>query len=514
MDLKGWQDILLQSLSVGVIMQDADGVIFHCNPAAELLLGRSRREIERSGAIFQRDYSFREDGAIYPEHFYPANMVFKTGRAVRDVSIRVLRPDYSVGWLRVSAAPVALEDGSGDSGGSGGRQLHGVITMLYDMTDQKQMEIDMLRRNDELSQRFSTHTIKLELALDQLELAVNASNTGLWDWDLLTDKVSYSLNWKSQLGYADHEIGDCISEWKERLHPDDRDWLLEAMHGYRQKPAGSLENEYRMRHRNGSYRWMLSRAMAIRNSDGTSVRILGSHIDITERKLAEQSLLRLTQELRDVSRELARVEEAERRRFVQELHDTIGAGLTALSINMTIMRNQLSLRSLEDMESRLNDSISLLDETTDATRHLMAELRPPVLDDYGLAAAIRWQADVFAERNELNVSVDINGLEGRLEPEAEISLFRIVQSALTNISKHAAASDVDIVLNAADGKTTLTITDNGVGFCTDTLAKYKINPTWGLVSMRERAEAVGGSLSIHSSVGYGTTVVVKLESKR
>jgi two-component system sensor histidine kinase UhpB len=501
MDLHAWHDVLFQSLSVGVVLQYSNKTIVDCNAAAEALLGRTKRDIMQSGAIFQKEYSFLEDGAIYPEQFYPATVVFETGRPVRDMTIRVLRPDYSVGWLRVSAAPVMQENDS---------QPCGVITLLYDMTDQKQMEIDMLRRNHDLSQRFSAHTIKLELALGQLELAVNASNTGLWDWDLLTDRVSYSLNWKSQLGYAEHEIGNGISEWEGRLHAKDHDWVLAAIRAYLQKSEGSLENEYRVCHRNGSYRWMLSRAMAIRNSNGMPVRILGSHIDITERKLAEQSLLRLTKELRDVSRELARVEEAERRRFVQELHDTIGAALTALSINMTIMRNQLSQGSLVDMETRLDDSISLLDETTDATRNLMAELRPPVLDDYGLAAAIRWQADVFSERNDLNVTVNITALENRFEPEVEISLFRIVQSALTNISKHASASDVDILLSADAGAATLTISDNGVGFCPGSLAKQKANPTWGLVSMRERAEAVGGSLTIHSAVGQGTQVIVKL----
>jgi two-component system sensor histidine kinase UhpB len=501
MDSTVWHDVLFRSLSVGVVLQYSNKAIFDCNAAAESLLGRTKRDIVQSGAIFQKEYSFLEDGEIYPEQFYPATVAFETGQAVRDVTIRVLRPDYSVGWLRVSAAPVMLGDES---------QPHGVITLLYDMTDQKRMEVDMLRRNDELSQRFSAHTIKLELALDQLELAVNASNTGLWDWDLLADRVSYSLNWKSQLGYAEHEIGNGIFEWEDRLHVKDREWVLKAIQTYLRKSDGPLENEYRMRHRNGNYRWMLLRAMAIRDSDGTPVRILGSHIDITERKLAERSLLRLTQELRDVSRELARVEEAERRRFVQELHDTIGAALSALSINMTIMRNQLSRGSVADIETRLDDSISLLDETTDATRNLMAELRPPVLDDYGLAAAIRWQADVFSERNDLNVTVNISALEGRYEPEVEISLFRIVQSALTNISKHASASDVDILLSADAGDTTLIISDNGVGFCPGASAKHKTNPTWGLVSMRERAEAVGGSLTIHSAVGKGTQVIVKL----
>jgi two-component system sensor histidine kinase UhpB len=501
MDSHVWNDLLFQSLSVGIVLQYSNTSIFNCNAAAESMLGRSRLELMQSGAIFQKEYSFLENGAVFPEQSYPAAIAFATGQPVRDTAIRVLRPDYTVGWLRVGATPIVLK---------GELKPCCVITSLYDVSDHKQMENDMLRRNDELSQRFSRHTVRLKLALGQLELAVNASDTGLWDWDLLTDQIYFSAKWKSQLGYVEQEIGSGLDEWEGRIHAGDHDRVFDAIHAYLQKSDESLENEYRMLHRNGSYRWMLSRAMAIRDSQGKPVRILGSHIDITERKLAEQSLLRLTQELRDVSRELARVEEAERRRFVQELHDTIGAALSALSINMTIMRNQLSRGAFGEMELRLGDSISLLDETTDATRNLMAELRPPVLDDYGLAAAIRWQADVFSERNDLKVAVDISGLENRFEPEVEISIFRIVQSALTNVSKHARASSVDIVLSVDAGDTTLTISDNGVGFSADISTPHRANPTWGLVSMRERAEAVGGSLTINSIVGKGTQVIVRL----
>ncbi|HEY4075099.1 MAG TPA: PAS domain-containing protein [Herbaspirillum sp.] len=501
MDSHVWHDLLFESLSIGIVLQYSNTSIANCNAAAEAMLGRSKQELMQSGAIFQKEYSFLENGTVFPEQSYPAFIAFATGQAVRDATIRVLRPDYSVGWLRVSATPIGLK---------GGQTPCCVITSLYDVSDHKQMENDMLRRNDDLSQRFSRHTIRLKLALDQLELAVNASNTGLWNWDLRTDQIYFSGKWKSQLGYAEHEIGSGIHEWEGRIHAEDHDPVFDAIHLYLQKSEDMLENEYRMLHRNGSHRWMLSRAMAIRDAEGKPVRILGSHIDITERKLAEQSLLRLTKELRDVSRELARVEEAERRRFVQELHDTIGAALSALSINMTIMRNQLSQGAFGDIESRLGDSISLLDETTDATRNLMAELRPPVLDDYGLAAAIRWQADLFSERNDLKVAVDISGLENRFEPEVEISIFRIVQSALTNVSKHAKASNVDIVLSVDAGDTILTITDNGVGFSADASAPHRANPTWGLVSMRERAEAVGGSLTINSTVGKGTQVIVRL----
>jgi len=295
------------------------------------------------------------------------------------------------------------------------------------------------------------------------------------------------------------------------MHADDRDQSLALIKSYLDAPKESLESEYRMRHRDGSFRWILSRAVAMLDEDETPIFLQGSHVDITERKRSEENLLDLTRELRDVSRELARVEEAERRRFAQELHDTIGSALAALSINMTIMSGEIAGENSSGMEARLKDSIVLLDDTTDVVRRLMAELRPPVLDDYGLEAALRWQCELFAERSGFRFTVDVYGIDDRLDAELEISLFRIAQGAITNIAKHARASNVEVMLNILQNSVILTITDDGVGFVLNLHRDQRLKPTWGLVSMRERAQALGGNLKIISAPGKGTCVEVTVE---
>ncbi len=124
----------------------------------------------------------------------------------------------------------------------------------------------------------------------RLEAAVKAANVGLFDWDLTTNKVLYSSEWKRQLGYGDHEISDDFEEWQSRLHPDDRDRMLDTVRRYLKDPWPGYRVEFRLRHKDGSYRWILTQASLIRDENGVPVRMLGSHIDITETKRLEESL--------------------------------------------------------------------------------------------------------------------------------------------------------------------------------------------------------------------------------
>jgi PAS domain S-box-containing protein len=124
----------------------------------------------------------------------------------------------------------------------------------------------------------------------RLRLAVESSNTGLWDWNLVTNEVHFSAIWKKQIGYEDHEIPNIFGEWRSRVHPEDRDRALKTINDYIAAPWPNYENEFRFRHKDGSYRWILAKAALIRNADGQVTRMLGSHLDITERKLAEQAL--------------------------------------------------------------------------------------------------------------------------------------------------------------------------------------------------------------------------------
>ncbi len=124
----------------------------------------------------------------------------------------------------------------------------------------------------------------------QLEMAIRGSNTGLWDWNLNTNKVYFSSEWKKQIGYDDWEITNDFSEWQSRVHPDDLEHALLKVNMFLENHSPDYENEFRFRHKDGSYRWILARASLLHNAEGKPERMLGSHVDITERKYAEEEL--------------------------------------------------------------------------------------------------------------------------------------------------------------------------------------------------------------------------------
>lgn len=223
-------------------------------------------------------------------------------------------------------------------------------------------------------------------------------------------------------------------------------------------------------------------------------------------KQTAEALFAGREQLRHLAARLSAAEEAERQRIARELHDRVGQNLTALSLNLSILQGQLPSEVTPRMRERLDDSQNLLEETTAVIRNMMAELRPSVLDDYGLLAALRWYAELFGRRTGLPVTVQ--GAEDalRLPIAKETALFRIAQEALTNVAKHAHAAQVTIALDKNATGANLTIMDNGCGF--DPAAPQ--SAAWGLIAMRERALAIGGSLDITSAPGRGTKIIVEI----
>lgn len=218
------------------------------------------------------------------------------------------------------------------------------------------------------------------------------------------------------------------------------------------------------------------------------------------------SLTEQQEQLRALAMRLAEVEEDERCRLARELHDRVGQNLTALGINLNVLGSQLPPETAARMGARLADCLTLVEETTGHIRDVMAELRPAVLDDYGLLAALHWYGQRFSQRTGLAVAVQGEELTPRLPPAVETALFRIAQEALTNVARHAQASQVTVTLERVDGGIRLVIADDGVGF--DPAVRRRGG--WGLMTMRERAEAVGGRLRLDSAPGKGTRVVVEV----
>ncbi len=229
--------------------------------------------------------------------------------------------------------------------------------------------------------------------------------------------------------------------------------------------------------------------------------------EIEQRKIIEEALRSGQKELHTLGVKLAESEEIEKRRLALELHDRVGQNLSTLNINLNILKTLIPAESNSGCAERIQDSLALVRETFRSIRDVMADLRPPVLDDYGLAAAVRWYADLFRERTGIETAVQAEDFAGRPPLHVETSLFRILQEALSNVARHAKATNVIIGLMEAERQVWMKVEDNGIGFDIGLEPAGK-EPRWGLMSMKERAEGIGGTLQIKSQPGKGTELIV------
>ena len=248
--------------------------------------------------------------------------------------------------------------------------------------------------------------------------------------------------------------------------------------------------------------------------DALSLLLLAGLLHIWMRSAAtNEAQARLINEQKEklhaahVSRRMVEVQEAERRDVASHLHDLVGQKLTALSINLNIVKSQLS-PSQSVQIARLDDSLRVVEETTESIRDVMAELRPAVLDDFGLAPVLRWYADQFTERSGVATSVVEEGPVRRLPATAEHALYRMAQNALANVAKHAHADKAVVTLRTTARSVSLIVADNGGGFDPAAVHQPTRDHGWGLMIMRERAAAIGARLSIESAPGHGAKIVV------
>jgi PAS domain S-box-containing protein len=255
---------ILNSMSEGVLVTDEAGNVLLINPAAERMLGGSR-EATLAGTLRANEF-YRPDRATrFDAEDLPSARAIR-GEEVNDVEmfIRPVAGKEGV-WASANARPLRDEAGA----------LRGGVVVFRDISERKRAEAELLRSRE------------------RFELAVRGSQDGLWDWDPRTGEVYYSPRWKSILGYEDHEIAHRIEEWEQRLHPEDRERVLAANRAHIEGTTPHYECVYRLRHKNGTYRWILARGVALRDAAGAAYRVAGSHVDITERKQAEEERARL-----------------------------------------------------------------------------------------------------------------------------------------------------------------------------------------------------------------------------
>jgi len=272
---------------------------------------------------------------------------------------------------------------------------------------------------------------------------------------------------------------------------------------------------------------VLSRALAVRQLRLENISLQeGLRQRSAELEAAQQQLMKTNAELerrveertaalrdyagklRRLSHRLFETEEIERRRLARELHDSIGQNLTVLNMTVGMIRAGLPADAREQVSAHLGDCEALLQTTGDLVRDVMADLRPPGLDELGLLAALTGYARQTGSRGRVPIAVSGAEIAPRLPPTAEIALFRIAQEAIVNALKHAGATGIALTLESRPDAAIMVIADNGFGF-DPAVQRSQATAHLGLVNMRERTQSIGGQLRVESAPGRGTRVIVE-----
>lgn len=544
---------------------------------------------------------------IYPDDAGHVNAAIQQAirkKGIYELEYRAVHKNGSIIWLFEKGNPVFNQDGT----------LRFLDVVISDITKRKNLELS------------------LQEAVRRQQEAVRAGNVGLWDWDLETNTVQYSDEWKRQIGYAPHEIGNTFDEWEKRVHPDDVTAVKNQIFQHIKEVRPDFQIEFRFRHKNGSYIWILATASVFADETKQPVRVIGSHVDISEQKRIQENLTTVrnelqwlldsminafvifdsifndqgrfisyrfvyinkayeeitgvkneevkgksvhevwpetepewikrygevavtgeaqifdmfhdptaktyhchvyrpwntpdrfcvvfedisevitrTNKLRDSEKRLRRLsqhqqktQEEERARLARELHDELGQALTALRIDLSRMVIQAAgntelLTALAEMQSVV--------ETIDADiERIQTELRPGLLDDLGLLDALEWQVGEFEKRSGIKCSLKTSIDNSSLNQELSLTLYRIIQEAMTNIARHAEANRLLLNLQEDRNNIILTIKDNGRGVRPEELEK---KGSFGLIGMRERVNLLQGEMRIEGVPGKGTTLFIK-----
>jgi PAS domain S-box-containing protein len=236
------------------------------------------------------------------------------------------------------------------------------------------------------------------------------------------------------------------------------------------------------------------------------ITILSLVHDVTERKKSEEKLRQANKELHNLSIHLQNVREEERTAIAREIHDELGQQLTGLKMDVLWVEKRIATKEKAVVE-KISDMITLINETVKSVRRISTELRPSILDDLGLIAALEWQAQEFQKRRGIQSVFVANSDNLSIDSNLATAVFRVYQETLTNVARHADATIVETTLEESDEFVTLTVKDNGIGFDPN---QVQMKNSLGLIGMKERVLLFRGELTIESSKTKGTLIILRV----
>ena len=322
------------------------------------------------------------------------------------------------------------------------------------------------------------------------------------------DRLHYISPQIGMLGYTPAEWLGNPDLYEASLLPEDRTRVLaEVLHCRRE--GLPLRLEYRLRTRSGDVLWFRDHADVVHDDAGQALFMQGTLIDITANKLAEQELIVARDELRRLAAHQERIREAERQRIACEIHDELGGLLTGIKAYISVI-GERCVQAGREADPLLGDTAALAQEAIDTVRRVITDLRPSVLDQLGIWTALDWYGAQVAQRSglECHCEVSSEAVALAIDPDRSIMLFRIVQEAMTNIQRHAAAAKIRLQVRYANGLLTVQVEDDGCGIAATTAPAS--STSWGIRGMQERSRSLGGELSVLPRTGGGTIVMLQV----
>ena len=461
-DTQVWLREILEGCRDAIFLADEQAAFVHVNQAACDLSGYGRDELLRMRIP---DLHEEEDLGAFREHFAA---LLDGGSRITEALLR--RKDGTRVLVEFSNRGLQIE---------GARFVHAVAR---DITERVEAE----RARELLGSllEFAPVPIFVITADHRLRLANRA-------WDEATGRKSEQLVGRRFDEAFPHESGAAITAANDRM-------LATGLPVTTEETFDTLKGR----------RHFHTVKFPLHDANGRVEALGGISVDITEFKRMEDQARRDAAVVRALAARLAGAETTERSRLATELHDRVGQTLTALGINFNLLRMEIGDRAPAALW-RLDFLQSLIEDTVACVRDVMADLRPPMLDDYGPMSALRAWIKHVSSLAPVEIAIDGDDASPRMPPRVENALFRIGQEALSNVVKHSQATRASVSMEVDVRSARLVVTDNGRGF---TMPDGGVGTnTWGLLSMSERARAVGGRLAIESRPGSGTRVVVEVD---
>ncbi len=468
MELTLWESeeryrTLFNGVPAGLYRTTPDGKILDANMALVEIMGYPNREtILRANS--RESYVNPKDS-----EFFQAE-VEKQG-AIYGFETQLYRYDGTPVWVEINARLEKKVDG-------GILYYEGSLT---DITERKHAE----KRITFLAEVLSSSPLSV-IATDKGEKItyVNPATERLFGYthDELLGKSPIILNSDPNAEKLQRDIFDTIGQGKV--------WRGEILN----------------KKKNGDLFPIFASVYQLLDEQGNFIAVVGFQEDITEHKQAEAKLMRSHEQLRKLADHLQSVREEERTNIAREIHDELGQALTGLKMDLSWMAKKIP----ED-QPQLLDKVNLMSELTGTTlktvQKISTELRPGLLDDLGLVAAIEWQAEEFQNRTGIRCTLTVDPENITADDRRSTALFRIFQETLTNVARHAQATRVHVSLQEKDGDLELRVRDNGIGITKEQIS----NPaSFGLIGIKERVHSWGGKVTISGRPGKGTTVVAKM----